>query len=84
EGRVIMYADKMTKSIDIAIQETKLRREQQEAYNEKYGITPQTIHKKSRDAIKATKIHEESEEYETDAAPKLSKMSKKEREKVIE
>ncbi|MCY7502111.1 excinuclease ABC subunit UvrB [Bacillus pumilus] len=84
EGRVIMYADKMTKSMDIAIQETKRRREQQEAYNEKYGITPQTIHKKIRDAIKATKIHEESEEYETNAAPKLSKMSKKEREKVIE
>ncbi|MEK4506951.1 excinuclease ABC subunit UvrB [Bacillus sp. FSL K6-2431] len=84
EGRVIMYADKMTKSMDIAIQETKRRREQQEAYNEKYGITPQTIHKKIRDAIKATKIHEKSEEYETNAAPKLSKMSKKEREKVIE
>ncbi|MCY7509840.1 excinuclease ABC subunit UvrB [Bacillus safensis] len=84
EGRVIMYADNMTKSMDIAIQETKRRREQQEAYNEKFGITPQTIHKKIRDIIKATKIHEDSEEYETKAAPKLSKMSKKEREKVIE
>ncbi|AOZ89181.1 excinuclease ABC subunit B [Bacillus xiamenensis] len=84
EGRVIMYADNMTKSMDIAIQETKRRREQQEAYNEKYGITPQTIHKKIRDVIKATKVHEDSEEYETKAAPKLSKMSKKEREKVIE
>lgn len=84
EGRVIMYADNMTKSMDIAIQETKRRRKQQEAYNEKFGITPQTIHKKIRDVIKATKIHEDSEEYETKAAPKLSKMSKKEREKVIE
>lgn len=84
EGRVIMYADNMTKSMDIAIQETKRRREQQEAYNEKFGITPQTIHKKIRDVIKATKIHEDSEEYETKAAPKLSKMSKKEREKVME
>ncbi|MEF3086730.1 excinuclease ABC subunit UvrB [Bacillus altitudinis] len=84
EGRVIMYADNMTKSMDIAIQETKRRREQQEAYNEKVGITPQTIHKKIRDVIKATKVHEDSEEYETKAAPKLSKMSKKEREKVIE
>ncbi|MFP7465762.1 excinuclease ABC subunit UvrB [Bacillus safensis] len=84
EGRVIMYADNMTKSMDIAIQETKRRREQQEAYNEKFGITPQTIHKKIRDVIKATKIHEDSEEYETKATPKLSKMSKKEREKVIE
>lgn len=84
EGRVIMYADNMTKSMDTAIQETKRRREQQEAYNEKFGITPQTIHKKIRDVIKATKVHEDSEEYETKAAPKLSKMSKKEREKVIE
>ncbi|MGY8608905.1 excinuclease ABC subunit UvrB [Bacillus altitudinis] len=84
EGRVIMYADNMTKSMDIAIQETKRRREQQEAYNEKFGITPQTINKKIRDVIKATKVHEDSEEYETKAAPKLSKMSKKEREKVIE
>ncbi|MFL0448770.1 excinuclease ABC subunit UvrB [Bacillus altitudinis] len=84
EGRVIMYADNMTKSMYIAIQETKRRREQQEAYNEKFGITPQTIHKKIRDVIKATKVHEDSEEYETKAAPKLSKMSKKEREKVIE
>ncbi|MED1480869.1 excinuclease ABC subunit UvrB [Bacillus altitudinis] len=84
EGRVIMYADNITKSMDIAIQETKRRREQQEAYNEKFGITPQTIHKKIRDVIKATKVHEDSEEYETKAAPKLSKMSKKEREKVIE
>ncbi|MEI4789414.1 excinuclease ABC subunit UvrB [Bacillus sp. FJAT-53060] len=83
EGRVIMYADNMTKSMDIAIQETKRRREQQEAYNEKFGITPQTIHKKIRDIIKATTIYEESEEYETKTAPKLSKMSKKEREKVI-
>ncbi|WP_144679145.1 excinuclease ABC subunit UvrB [Bacillus altitudinis] len=84
EGRVIMYADNMTKSMDIAIQETKRRREQQEAYNEKFGITPQTINKKIRDVIKATKVHEDSEEYETKVAPKLSKMSKKEREKVIE
>ncbi|MDM5299571.1 excinuclease ABC subunit UvrB [Bacillus pumilus] len=83
EGRVIMYADKMTKSMDIAIQETKRRREQQEAYNVKYDITPQTIHKKIRDVIKATTIHEETDAYETKAAPKLSKMSKKEREKVI-
>lgn len=81
EGRVIMYADNMTKSMDIAIQETKRRREQQEAYNEKFGITPQTIHKKIRDVIKATKIHEDSEEYETKAAPKLSKMSKKKEKK---
>ncbi|MGE6630183.1 excinuclease ABC subunit UvrB [Bacillus sp. NPDC077027] len=83
EGRVIMYADRMTKSMDIAINETKRRREQQEAYNVKYGITPQTINKKIRDVIKATTVLEDTEEYETNATPKLSKMTKKEREKVI-
>ena len=53
-GHVIMYADKITKSMEIAIEETKRRRTIQEEYNEKHGITPQTIQKKIRDVIRAT------------------------------
>lgn len=83
EGRVIMYADKITNSMEIAINETKRRREQQEAYNEKHGITPKTINKKIRDVIRATHAAEDQEEYQVKEEPKLSKMTKKEREKVI-
>ncbi|MPQ23997.1 excinuclease ABC subunit UvrB [Bacillus paralicheniformis] len=83
EGRVIMYADRITNSMEIAINETKRRREQQEAYNEKHGITPKTINKKIRDVIRATHAAEEQEEYQVKEEPKLSKMTKKEREKVI-
>ncbi|TWK09055.1 UvrABC system protein B [Bacillus licheniformis] len=83
EGRVIMYADKITNSMEIAINETKRRREQQEAYNEKHGITPKTINKKIRNVIRATHAAEDQEEYQVKEEPKLSKMTKKEREKVI-
>ncbi|MGO0171285.1 excinuclease ABC subunit UvrB [Bacillus licheniformis] len=83
EGRVIMYADKITNSMEIAINETKRRREQQEAYNEKHGITPKTINKKIWDVIRATHAAEDQEEYQVKEEPKLSKMTKKEREKVI-
>ncbi|HLO12118.1 MAG TPA: excinuclease ABC subunit UvrB [Pseudoneobacillus sp.] len=80
-GHVIMYADKMTRSMEVAISETKRRRETQEAYNAKHGITPQTIQKGIRDVIRATHAAEEQEEYKPAAS--LSKMTKKEREKVI-
>ncbi len=55
EGRVIMYADNITDSMDKAIKETKRRREVQKAYNEKNGITPQTIKKAVRDLISISK-----------------------------
>ncbi|ASF30282.1 MULTISPECIES: excinuclease ABC subunit UvrB [Bacillus amyloliquefaciens group] len=84
EGRVIMYADKITHSMEIAINETKRRREQQERFNEIHGITPQTINKEIRDVIRATQAAEDKEEYKTKAAPKLAKMTKKERQKVVE
>ncbi|MGX4199863.1 excinuclease ABC subunit UvrB [Bacillus sp. JK74] len=84
EGRVIMYADKITNSMEIAINETKRRREQQERFNEIHGITPQTINKEIRDVIRATQAAEDKEEYKTKAVPKLAKMTKKERQKVVE
>ncbi|WP_087991532.1 excinuclease ABC subunit UvrB [Bacillus vallismortis] len=84
EGRVIMYADKMTKSMEIAMNETTRRREQQERFNEEHGITPKTINKEIRDVIRATAAAEDKAEYKTKAAPKLSKMTKKERQKVVE
>ena len=82
-GHVIMYADRITNSMELAISETTRRREIQESYNKKHGITPQTIQKDIRDAIRATQVAEEGESYKEDPAIKLSKLPKKEREKVI-
>ena len=80
-GQVIMYADKMTDSMEIAIDETKRRRAIQEEYNEKHGITPTTIEKSIRDVIRATHAAEEQEEYSV--TEQLSKLTKKESKKVI-
>ena len=60
EGRVIMYADVMTDSMNKAITETYRRREIQIRYNEEHGIVPQTIKKKVYDIIQATKSVEEN------------------------
>ncbi len=68
EGKVIMYADKITKSMKKAIDETKRRREIQTEYNEKHGITPTTINKSIRDSIEATKVSEEEEIYGIDTS----------------
>ncbi|MBQ9983778.1 MAG: excinuclease ABC subunit UvrB [Lachnospiraceae bacterium] len=51
EGRVIMYADEITRSMRVAIDETNRRREIQDAYNKEHGITPTTIQKSVRDLI---------------------------------
>lgn len=80
-GHVIMYADRMTNSMEIAISETKRRRAIQEEYNEKHGITPQTIQKDIRDVIRATIAAEEQEEFNPSEG--LKKLSKKERDEVI-
>ena len=80
-GQVIMYADKITNSMEIAINETKRRRTIQEEYNKKHGITPKTIQKEIRDVIRATHAAEDQEVY--NPASQYEKLSKKEREKVI-
>ena len=63
EGRVIMYADELTESMEKAITETNRRRKIQEEYNESHGITPQTIRKSVRDVIKATIVEDLQSEY---------------------
>lgn len=80
-GKVIMYADRITDSMEKAISETKRRREIQQAHNKKHGITPQTIQKDIRDLIRATHVAEDEEQYET--AEKLDNMSKKEKKAFI-
>ena len=64
EGRVIMYADELTDSMEKAIRETNRRREIQQEYNKEHGITPKTIQKSVRDTIKASYIEDISKEYE--------------------
>lgn len=81
-GHVIMYANRITNSMEIAISETNRRRSIQKAYNEKHGITPQTIQKEVRGAIRATIVAEDTESY--DQAPAFDKMTGKEKQKVIQ
>lgn len=81
EGRVIMYGDHITESMDKAISETQRRRSIQMAYNEEHGITPTTINKRVRDVIEATKVAESKADYLTGAG---GKMNKKERQSLIQ
>ncbi|OKO96011.1 Excinuclease ABC subunit B [Geobacillus proteiniphilus] len=80
-GHVIMYADTITKSMEIAIQETKRRRAIQEEYNRKHGIVPRTVQKDIRDVIRATYAAEETGTYEAKPA---ATMTKQEREELIQ
>ncbi|NMA04065.1 MAG: excinuclease ABC subunit UvrB [Clostridiales bacterium] len=63
EGKVIMYADRITKSMRTAIDETERRRRIQEQYNSEHNIKPKSIEKGIRDVIEATKVAEEEVKY---------------------
>ena len=80
EGHVIMYADNMTDSMKVAIEETKRRRRIQMQYNEEHGITPQSIHKSVRDLISISK-KVAAEELRMEKDPES--MNKEELEKLI-
>ncbi len=80
EGHVIMYADTVTDSMRVAIDETNRRRALQQEYNEAHGITPQTIQKSVRDLISVSKkIAKEELEFSVDP----ESMSRKDLEKLI-
>ncbi|MBP5199116.1 MAG: excinuclease ABC subunit UvrB [Schwartzia sp.] len=80
-GKVIMYADEITDSMQRAIDETLRRRTVQEQYNKKHRITPKTIVKPVVELIETTLVAEEPEDYGT--TKKKHKMTKKEREALI-
>jgi excinuclease ABC subunit B len=72
EGRVIMYADRITKSMRRAIDETERRRRKQLEYNAIHGITPESIHKTIRGLISAENAAEEKVQYELEQRPQLT------------
>ncbi|MCR5255691.1 MAG: excinuclease ABC subunit UvrB [Acetatifactor sp.] len=81
EGRVLMYADRITDSMKVALDETSRRREIQQKYNDEHGITPTTIKKAVRDLISISKaVAKEEMRFEKDP----DSMNRKELEKLIE
>lgn len=78
EGQVIMYADSVTRSMEVAIKETERRREIQMQYNDEHGIVPKTIIKDIRDVLEITT----KQEVEKKTSPKI-KLSFEERQELI-
>ncbi|NZA39264.1 excinuclease ABC subunit UvrB [Eubacterium callanderi] len=63
EGKVLMYADRITRSMDYAITETNRRRKIQSEFNEAHGIIPQSVHKEIHDSLEVTKVAEDQASY---------------------
>lgn len=83
-GQVIMYADRITDSMQVAMDETERRREIQQAFNEEHNITPVTIKKEVRDLIKATVAAEDEADYEDSRLANYSKLNKQEKAEMID
>lgn len=81
ESKVILYGDRITKSMEKAMSETERRRKIQKEYNEANGITPTTITKDIRDVIEITKLTEQIEEF--NSLEEIMKYSKDNLEKAI-
>ncbi len=84
DGKVIMYADELTESMEKAISETNRRRKIQMEYNEEHNITPKTIQKSVRDTIKASIVAETSEKYEMDKNVSVEEVIAKLTDEMIE
>ncbi|MBY7144105.1 excinuclease ABC subunit UvrB [Virgibacillus sp. NKC19-3] len=82
-GQAVMYADKITDSMQAAIDETNRRRRVQMTYNEQHNITPTTIKKEVRDVIRATVAAEDQEEY-NEKTKNVSELSGEEKTNAIE
>ena len=79
-GEVIMYGDKITDSMAYAIEETNRRRKIQDAYNKEHNITPTTIHKEIRDAIRGQEVIDDA----ASLVKKGKKASKKDKQVMIQ
>ena len=85
DGRVIMYADRISKAMDVAMKETDRRRKIQDDYNKAHGITPASVKKSVRSVIEATKVMEPSmEEYKGKTPLELTKKELKDYIKNLE
>ncbi len=82
-GKVIMYADSVTPSMENAIKETERRREIQLAYNKEHGIVPKTIIKSVADPLAITTVVEDVKKLDKEKSDNIKNMSKSDKEKLI-